>query len=483
MTIHGLQIIGWGVKLCDHSTCNEDDCSNIENSIYYIDKDWLQIIAEKCQKTPLVLNHSKFIIGYVDFCEYQLNKGLYISCIIDDYDFLTFIHDAFVTYMQKKKNKAVTFKDWLKSIFSAYSISNRQIDFEHVSLVMTPGRKGTNVSYIDMPQISLISRPNNSNIRNHIFGYASIYLSESDRKKYLSVCNKSSLLPNDYHFLRAERSLNMQSEQSLTTVENLQNDTESANVSPSISPGDLSKDYHELSHDNITQNQIDNVAKFKSIEDNAFPVLHNNQNGMEVESSQESTNSSMLQLPESSNAIEITPITTVTTSITDRQLYPLDDKKENSPLSENQPKHLFDNPNINEQEKSKFINIEPEQSRKRPYDEAFQKDNKRLEERMRETEDALKQLTGTMLNIQEMFKKNIQAPPVVKYVQPNSFPVPNSSPTTNPKEVLPVNNMDPPVRSYSYKQENSLKTQSPSGLKNILKEQISNLKDNFSNDF
>lgn len=87
---------------------------------------------------------------------------------------------------------------------------SRADDFEHISLVMTPGRKGTNVSYNFRQDLPLIFRPNNNTIKNHIFGYASIYLSESDRKKYLNDCNKSSLLPNDNYFLKANRIINME---------------------------------------------------------------------------------------------------------------------------------------------------------------------------------------------------------------------------------------------------------------------------------
>lgn len=105
MAISSLEIIGWGVKLCDHKNRTPDDCSNINDSIYFVSSNWLPKIAEKSTGSPLVLNHSTFIIGHIQHCEYIVNKGLYISAIINDHDFLSFIYNSFLNYTQKKKNE------------------------------------------------------------------------------------------------------------------------------------------------------------------------------------------------------------------------------------------------------------------------------------------------------------------------------------------------------------------------------------------
>ena len=99
------------------------------------------------------------------------------------------------------------FLTYLKGLFPAFSLSSRDNVLQHVSLVITPGRKGTNVTYNPLQCIKreLVSRDSNKNIADHVLGFVSVYLPEPDRKYYLSCSQNSSLNPNNISFLPASR--------------------------------------------------------------------------------------------------------------------------------------------------------------------------------------------------------------------------------------------------------------------------------------
>ena len=201
-----LQIKGFGVKLCDHTSCDVNTCSNVRNNCYFVEESDISDLARQCVNSPIVLDHDNDkVIGYVTSSYHEPGKGLYIEGFIDDFYFLQTVHGSFDKYKQKKKN--VEFLQYLKNIYPAFSLSSNGKIFEHVSLVLTPRRKGTNVTYLPLRDIKreLVTREENSNISEHVLGYMTVYLPEPDRKYYLSCSQRSSINPNNVEFLRASR--------------------------------------------------------------------------------------------------------------------------------------------------------------------------------------------------------------------------------------------------------------------------------------
>ena len=202
-----LTVAGYGIKLCDHKRCRPNNCTNVRNSKYYVDERDIPNLANKCKGTNIVVNHqNELVIGKVTSAVYVEQKGLFIEGYLDDHYFLTYMHKVYDTYRTAKGN-GVNFLDYLKGLFPSFSLSSRGAEFEHVSLVITPGRKGTNVSYklLQCAEIPLSIRQDNINISENVLAFVSVYLPEPDRKYYLSCSQDSSVDPKNFAFLRASR--------------------------------------------------------------------------------------------------------------------------------------------------------------------------------------------------------------------------------------------------------------------------------------
>ena len=282
-----LKVEGWGVKLCNHCNCSVDDCSNVSNSIYFVDEAWLPELAKKCNNSPLIIDHdSKYVIGRITDAVYVKGEGIRVSSIINDTHFLSHMKKAYEEYCNKKKVR-LRLTDWVKHIYPAYSISSRETDFEHMSLVMTPGRKGTNVVYTDEPQSLLLIRSENDDIRDHIFGYASIYLTEPDRRNYLSKSNRSSLYPIDNYFLRADRDPikmtdastdNVGNDSGVAGVSNVVVDQQSTRQAPIEQPQQPSQvsSQIQLEKQRVIENQDANKQQQFFVNQQENPSLSNN---------------------------------------------------------------------------------------------------------------------------------------------------------------------------------------------------------------
>ena len=209
-----LIVKGYGIKLCDHERCRPDNCSNPRNSRYHVDEKDVADLARQCEGSPIVLNHQDdTVIGRVTSATYEVGRGLYIEGYVDDHHFLSHTLQSFASYSSKKDK--INFLMYLKSLYPAFSLSSLGKEFQHVSLVITPARKGTNVNYSISQCVKrdLTIRDDNKNISASILGFASVYLTEPDRKYYLSRSQDTSLDPKNVSFLMASREPKMEEQQ------------------------------------------------------------------------------------------------------------------------------------------------------------------------------------------------------------------------------------------------------------------------------
>lgn len=205
-----MDVFGYIVRFCDDWSCshtNDQTCSNATTSKYYIDpEDDINITG-----VPLVVVHNeKFIVGK---CSEQVktDKGIFIKCVIDDAYFKECLERRYVNY-KNTYNATISFETFCKKTLSSFSLSH-EVNFKkvrHVSLVDTPGRKGTAVNYIMKPGLLLKRRTDNQYISDVIASHSAAYLPVADRTSYLVHNTILSYNPGDVCYINASRKMHFQ---------------------------------------------------------------------------------------------------------------------------------------------------------------------------------------------------------------------------------------------------------------------------------
>lgn len=205
-----MDVFGYIVRFCDDWSCshtNDRTCSNATTSKYYIDpEDDINITG-----VPLVVVHNeKFIVGK---CSEQVktDKGIFIKCVIDDAYFKECLERRYVNY-KNTYNATISFETFCKKTLSSFSLSHEvnSNKVRHVSLVDTPGRKGTAVNYITKSGLLLKRRANNQYISDVIASHSAAYLPVADRTDYLVHNTILSYNPGDVCYINASRKMNFQ---------------------------------------------------------------------------------------------------------------------------------------------------------------------------------------------------------------------------------------------------------------------------------
>lgn len=205
-----MNVVGFVARFCNTSGCPHDDgnhCVNPTNSKYYIN-------PEECIKiagAPLVVAHNdRYVVGKCT-SQTKTNNGISLVCVIDDVYFLESLRRRYNNYKDKYNTNFPNFVTFAKKTLSSFSLSHNLISKEvrHVSLVDTPGRKGTAVDYTEDGSVVLKRRAVNQHISDIVASHSTAYLPVADRTDYLIQNTKFSRSPRDFCYINANRALKM----------------------------------------------------------------------------------------------------------------------------------------------------------------------------------------------------------------------------------------------------------------------------------
>lgn len=207
-----MEVSGYVVKFCCNTNCihqNSNLCTNAINSKFYIDP---QKSLNNIKGVSLVVAHNdNHIIGTCVLEKHVSGEGIFIKCIIDDIYLLDTIERQWVIYKQKY-NKSISKITFWKKVLSSFSLSHSPDTgiVQHVSLVDSPGRIGTAVTYKELEHsksIVLKRRNENRYISDVISTQTAAAISASDRQQYLLKNTKYSYNPNDIFYITASRTM------------------------------------------------------------------------------------------------------------------------------------------------------------------------------------------------------------------------------------------------------------------------------------
>lgn len=204
-----MDVTGFVARFCEDTACTHDgsnsECSNQKTSRFYINPEEHLDILNK----PLVVTHNdKYVIGR---CTLQLTtaKGLLLRCEIDDVYFLESLRRRFDDFKDNYNPTIPNFETFCKKTLCSFSLSHNCVtkDVRHVSLVDTPGRLGTAVTYRSNPRVVLKRRTENQHISDIVASHSTAYTSQNDRRSYLIRNDKYSHSPSDLCYINAQRAL------------------------------------------------------------------------------------------------------------------------------------------------------------------------------------------------------------------------------------------------------------------------------------
>lgn len=207
-----MEVKGYVVKFCCKTNCihqNSNSCTNAINSKFYIDP---QNSLNTIKGVSLVVAHNdNHIIGTCVSEKHVLGEGIFIKCIIDDLYLLDAIKRQWAIYKQKY-NKTISKITFWKKVLSSFSLSHSPDtgNVQHVSLVDSPGRIGTAVTYKELEHsksIVLKRRNENKYISDVISTQTAAAISASDRQQYLLKNTKYSYNPDDVLYITASREM------------------------------------------------------------------------------------------------------------------------------------------------------------------------------------------------------------------------------------------------------------------------------------
>ena len=208
-----MDVTGYVVRFCTDSKCahiSEDSCPNSPSSVYYISPD----THLKIGGAPLVVSHNQDYIVGVCQLQCKTDKGILLKCVVDDAYFLESLKRRYKDYRENYNPGIPKFETFCKKTLSSFSLSHYRPSrkVRHVSLVDTPGRKGTAIDYVVDPSIVLKRRQQNQHISDIVASHSTAYLAIADRRNYLMKNTSLSYNPKDLCYINASRKMDYQEE-------------------------------------------------------------------------------------------------------------------------------------------------------------------------------------------------------------------------------------------------------------------------------
>jgi len=208
-----MEIEGYAVRYCTRPGCTHRSdgggtCPNPEDTKYYVDpKVGLRDI---CGVRLVVAHDDGHVVGRCTFEDSSDGKGIFVRCEMDDaylFEAMARRHDI---YKEKYNNDIPSPETLWKKVMTSFSLAHNPATgvVRHVSLVDSPGRVGTAVTYARRPEILLKRRPENLYISDLISSQSTAAQNALDRNQYLWKNTLYSHRPNDIVYLTASRNNN-----------------------------------------------------------------------------------------------------------------------------------------------------------------------------------------------------------------------------------------------------------------------------------
>lgn len=204
-----MKVEGYVVRFCESPHCthrNSEGCPNAEDTKYYIDPKNEGLIFVGA---PLVVAHDpRHVVGR---CTRSLRdaKGIVVECVLDDYYLLECLKRRFDDFVEKYNPEIATLANYCKKTLCSFSLSHNPTNnrVNHISLVDTPGRKGTVVEYKNCNEVILKRRLENEHISDIVASHSTAYVGQNGRRDYLLINDKFSYRAGDLCYINASKDL------------------------------------------------------------------------------------------------------------------------------------------------------------------------------------------------------------------------------------------------------------------------------------
>ena len=205
-----MEVSGYAVRFCEASGCDHTDpefCSNPKGTKYYLDP--LTSNLNQIKGIRLVVAHDDaYVVGTCIEEIRDPSRGIYIRCEVDDAYLVEAMKRRFDIYKGKYNKNLKSFEIYWKKVLSSFSLAHRPGDgvVKHVSLVDSPGRLGSAVTYSDKRgKILLKRRPENVHVSDVVASHTTSAAYVPDRLSYLLKNTLKSHSPKDLLYLTAGR--------------------------------------------------------------------------------------------------------------------------------------------------------------------------------------------------------------------------------------------------------------------------------------
>ncbi|GFR77378.1 hypothetical protein ElyMa_003966700 [Elysia marginata] len=205
-----MNVVGYVVRFCESPNCahtSAGNCPNVKSSKFYVEPSAGFDIVDK----PLVVAHDpRHVVGRCVSATH-MSGGILIECVLDDYYLIECLRRRFHDFADKYNPDIGTFENFCKKTLCSFSLSHnpRTNRVYHVSLVDTPGRKGTVVRYKHIDGGLLKRRAENEFVSDIVASHSTAYASQTGRRNYLLDNDKLSHLPGDLCYINAAKDLDM----------------------------------------------------------------------------------------------------------------------------------------------------------------------------------------------------------------------------------------------------------------------------------
>ena len=204
-----MEIEGYAVRYCTRPGCSHrsdgGNCTNPEDTKYYVDP--RVGLRDICGVRLVVAHDDGHVVGRCTFEDSSDGRGIFVRCEMDDAYLFEAMSRRYDIYKEKYNSDIPSPETLWKKIMTSFSLAHNPDTgvVRHVSLVDSPGRVGTAVSYARRPEILLKRRPENLYISDLVSSQSTAAQNASDRNQYLWRNTLYSHRPNDTVYLTASR--------------------------------------------------------------------------------------------------------------------------------------------------------------------------------------------------------------------------------------------------------------------------------------
>ncbi len=203
-----MEVEGYAIRYCTRPGCthrSNTGCPNPEDTKFYVDP--RKGLRDICGVRLVVAHDDGHVVGRCTFEDSSDGNGIFVRCEVDDAYLFEAMSRRHNIYKEKYNSDIPSLETLWKKIMTSFSLAHNPESgvVRHVSLVDSPGRVGTAVTYARRPEIVLKRRPENLYISDLVSSQSTAAQNAPDRNHYLWRNTLFSHRPNDTVYLTASR--------------------------------------------------------------------------------------------------------------------------------------------------------------------------------------------------------------------------------------------------------------------------------------